>query len=481
MADGQRQRRAAGTVSRSAGRTGRAAGARQPERGRDRRPDHGGRRSPHGETEQASGTGPESSGALRSGIRGLRQAASGNPSAERLLGEVERHLTVRAQRLVTSSGQRLGEATRRLTDVAEGRAEPGGLFGRTAKQLAQGDSPAAAVGKGVLGRVTDGIKGARGGGSGGRAVTIVEDIDVGVPVRVAYNRWTQFAEFPSWAKGVQTVNQESPTKLGWTAKVAFAKRNWTSTITEQVPDRKIAWKSAGPKGSVDGVVTFHPLARSLTRVLLVLQYHPGGFFEKTANLWRAQGRRARLDLKQFRRFAMLSAEQVEGWRGEIRGGRVVDQQSEPGDSEEPEDEHPEDDDAEDDEDDEDAEDAEDDDDDEDDDDYEEEDDDDDYEEDADYAEDADDEAEDDDAADDYDDDYDYDYDYEEEDDTEEDDTEEDDAEGEDYDEDEPDDEPEDEDEYDDEEAEEAEEEEPEDEAEEDSSRPRGRRSANRSR
>jgi len=71
------------------------------------------------------------------------------------------------------------------------------LFGRTAKQIAQGDSPAAAVGKGVLGKVTDGIKGALGGGSGGRAVTIVEDIDVGVPVRVAYNRWTQLAEFPS--------------------------------------------------------------------------------------------------------------------------------------------------------------------------------------------------------------------------------------------------------------------------------------------
>jgi hypothetical protein len=71
------------------------------------------------------------------------------------------------------------------------------------------------------------------------------------------------------------------------------------------------------------VVTFHPLGENLTKVLLVLQYYPGGLFEKTGNVWRAQGRRARLDLKLYRRFVMMTDEEVEGWRGEIRDSEVT--------------------------------------------------------------------------------------------------------------------------------------------------------------
>ena len=95
----------------------------------------------------------------------------------------------------------------------------------------------------------------------------------------------------------------------------------------QIPDELIIWRSKGPKGYVDGAVTFHELAPNLTRVLLVLEYHPQGLFEHTGNLWRAQGRRARLELKHFRRHAMtqiaLHPDEVEGWRGVIEDGKVV--------------------------------------------------------------------------------------------------------------------------------------------------------------
>src|SRR5690606_28357225 len=91
--------------------------------------------------------------------------------------------------------------------------------------------------------------------------------------------------------------------------------------------RRIVWRSKGPKGYVDGAVTFHELAPELTRVVLVLEYHPQGYFEHTVNLWRALGRRARLDLKHFQRHVMtrtlLHPEETEGWRGEIRDGEVV--------------------------------------------------------------------------------------------------------------------------------------------------------------
>ena len=106
-------------------------------------------------------------------------------------------------------------------------------------------------------------------------------------------------------------------------QVAKSRRNFKATVTEQIPDRKIAWTTEGAKGTVKGVVTFHPLADDLTQLLLVMEYYPQGLFEKTGNIWRAQGRRTRLDLKHFRRFIMQRGEATGSWRGEIRDGEVV--------------------------------------------------------------------------------------------------------------------------------------------------------------
>jgi uncharacterized membrane protein len=128
-------------------------------------------------------------------------------------------------------------------------------------------------------------------------------------------------------KKVVSVDQTADEKLDWKAKVFWSSRKWESTIVEQVPDRHIIWRSTGDKGHVDGAVSFHKLAPNLTRVLLVLEYHPQGFLERTGNLWRAQGRRVRLELKHFRRQVMtrslLHPDEVGGWRGEIRDSRVV--------------------------------------------------------------------------------------------------------------------------------------------------------------
>jgi hypothetical protein len=152
-------------------------------------------------------------------------------------------------------------------------------------------------------------------------------MDVGVPVRVAYNQWTQFEDFPTFMKKVENVKQEAPEKTNWKAQIFWSHRQWEGTIIEQVPDQRIVWQSEGTKGSVDGSVSFHELAPDLTRIVLVLEYHPQGFFEKTGNIWRAQGRRARLELKHFVRHVMtrtiLEQDQLEGWRGEIRDGEVV--------------------------------------------------------------------------------------------------------------------------------------------------------------
>jgi hypothetical protein len=128
-------------------------------------------------------------------------------------------------------------------------------------------------------------------------------------------------------KKVISVDQADDEKLNWQAKIFWSKRTWEATIVEQVPDEHVVWRSKGAKGHVDGTVSFHELAPNLTRVLVVLEYHPQGLFERTGNIWRAQGRRVRLELKHFRRHVMTQslthADEIEGWRGEIRDSEVV--------------------------------------------------------------------------------------------------------------------------------------------------------------
>lgn len=198
--------------------------------------------------------------------------------------------------------------------------------------LSEGKSPAqAALGAGAS-HVKDALKekvkglfgkGRKSGGGKSKSVTISEDIDVGVPVREAYDQWTQFQEFSTFAKGVVSVEKADDTSSNWKVKVAKSTRSWKANVTEQVPDERITWTTEGAKGTVKGVVTFHALTDDLTRVLLVIEYFPKGLFEKTGNIWRAQGRRARLDLKLYRKFIMMRGEATDGWRGEIRDGEVV--------------------------------------------------------------------------------------------------------------------------------------------------------------
>src|SRR4051794_10464623 len=215
----------------------------------------------------------DSSGGLTGG---LRSVASRNPATEKLLHSAEGYLGAQSEKLAGSLGEKVSGATRKLTDVASGNAEPGSLLGKTAKNVAEGDSPAKAALKGAAGGVADKVKSAfkgKGKGPGGRkSMNIEESIDVGVPLRQAYNRWSQYTEFPKWSKGVQSVNQEDETKTGWNAKIFWSKRNWNAKIKEQVPDQRIAWSSDGPKGTVDGVVSFHELAPNLTRVMIALEY-----------------------------------------------------------------------------------------------------------------------------------------------------------------------------------------------------------------
>jgi uncharacterized membrane protein len=245
-----------------------------------------------------------------------------------------------AERAVSAARDKVEDATGRLTEYVANGGGPGLTAALTgAKDLAEGKSPLRAL----LGAGTSGLKekasglfgGDKGKGKGRGAkklkiTNIVESIDVGVPLRVAYDQWTQFSQFPTFMKKVENVEQAQDYKLNWKAQIFWSHRTWEATIIDQRPDERIIWRSKADKGHVDGAVTFHGLGPNLTRIVLVLEYHPQGLFEQTGNIWRAQGRRVRLELKHFVRHVttntLLHPDELEGWRGVIEDSKVVKDQ-----------------------------------------------------------------------------------------------------------------------------------------------------------
>ncbi|PQP17138.1 SRPBCC family protein [Rhodococcus opacus] len=277
----------------------------------------------------------------------LQEAApgDGNGSSSVLQEAMQKLVGTVAEKALSSVSDKVANTSGRLTEYAENGGEGGLLAALTGSEKSDDDeSPdksdtgggwwegAKQTVKDKASDLKDAVTGGGGGGSGKgkklKLTNIVETIDVGVPVQLAYNQWTQFADFPSFMKKVERVEQESDEKLEWKAQIFLSHRTWEASILEQVPDERIVWRSKGAKGFIDGAVTFHEVTPDLTRIVLILEYHPKGLFEKTGNLWRAQGRRARLELKHFGRHVMtqsvLHPDEVEGWRGEIRDGEVVE-------------------------------------------------------------------------------------------------------------------------------------------------------------
>jgi uncharacterized membrane protein len=277
------------------------------------------------------------------GDRGGAESLAGQLGLSRLGEQLQGLVSAMADRGVSVVTDRLDGLTNKLTGSASGVA------GKTVKNLVEGDSaPKAALKAGIETVKDSGVKGAStikdkvsdavGGDDGGdkgkdkmKFINIVEELDLPVPRAVAYKAWTQFEEFPSFMKKVENVEQQEDQTVEWKAKILWSHRSWTAEIVDQVPNERIVWRSKGEKGYVDGAVTFHELTPDLTRMLVNLEYYPQGFVERTGNLWRAQGRRVRLELKFFRRYitseVLLRQDEVEGWAGEIHDGEVTEEAS----------------------------------------------------------------------------------------------------------------------------------------------------------
>jgi uncharacterized membrane protein len=141
-------------------------------------------------------------------------------------------------------------------------------------------------------------------------------VDVRVPVRTAYNQWTQFEEYPRFMDGVKEVRQLDDKRLHWRAEIAGKEEAWDATITEQTPDQRVAWTStSGAKNA--GVVTFHYIDPNTTKVMLQLNYEPEGAAEKVGSALGVPQKRVEGDLKRFKEFIEARGHETGAWRGEI--------------------------------------------------------------------------------------------------------------------------------------------------------------------
>jgi uncharacterized membrane protein/hemerythrin superfamily protein len=219
----------------------------------------------------------------------------------RLMAGVQRHVTEEEGELLPRAEHHLGVELERLGRQMQERQH----------QLLASLPPPGEPAQGTLAqRLTPA------GQDTGGASTIARSVEVDVPVRTAYNQWTQFEEFPRFMEGIREVRQLDDRHLHWRANLGGKVKEWDAVITEQTPDRRIAWtNTTGTRNA--GVVTFHRLADDKTRVMLQIDYEPEGFVENVGDLLGVVSARVRGDLDRFKRFIEARGSETGAWRGEV--------------------------------------------------------------------------------------------------------------------------------------------------------------------
>lgn len=145
---------------------------------------------------------------------------------------------------------------------------------------------------------------------------VTQSIDVNVPVRTAYDQWTQFESFPQFMDGVKEIRQLDDTHLHWVADVNGKTEEWDAVVTEQLPDERVAWRSTTGQPN-SGVVTFHRVGDNETRVTVQLEWSPQGLTESVGSALGFDDRQVKQDLENFKRFVEERGAPTGAWRGEV--------------------------------------------------------------------------------------------------------------------------------------------------------------------
>lgn len=159
-------------------------------------------------------------------------------------------------------------------------------------------------------------------GGGQRPSSTEATIELDVPLSTAYNQFTQFEEFPQFMTSVQEVKQIDDKHLHWKATVAGKQKEWDAEITQQIPDRLIAWRSISGVPN-EGRVSFQSLGASRTRVTLKMSYTPEDFVEQAGDAMGAVKIQAQQNLSRFKQLLESRGSETGAWRGQVGQSGVL--------------------------------------------------------------------------------------------------------------------------------------------------------------
>jgi len=146
--------------------------------------------------------------------------------------------------------------------------------------------------------------------------SVTESVDVDVPVSTAYNQWTQFESFPQFMGGLERIEQRDDTHAHWVTTIGGTRREFDTEITEQHPDERVAWKSTDGTTHA-GVITFHRLGDTSTRVTAQIDWQPEGVTEKVGAMIGVDDRQVQADLRRFKAFIEQRGAETGAWRGDV--------------------------------------------------------------------------------------------------------------------------------------------------------------------
>jgi uncharacterized membrane protein len=148
------------------------------------------------------------------------------------------------------------------------------------------------------------------------ATTVVQTIEVDVPIEQAYNQWTQFEEFPQFMEGIEEIRQMDDRRVHWVAEFGGERHEWDAEIVEQKPEERVAWRNLDGKDNA-GVVTFHKIDDDTTRIAVQMDWAPKGIREKIGAAIGADEQRVKGDLERFKHFIESRGSETGAWRGEV--------------------------------------------------------------------------------------------------------------------------------------------------------------------
>ncbi len=146
--------------------------------------------------------------------------------------------------------------------------------------------------------------------------SIIRTVDVAKPLAEVYDQWTRFEHLAEVMPGVASVRQLDERTTAWVVVVAKERREFAAVTTEQRPDNRIAWKGLGTPEHA-GVVTFHHLTSTTTRVTVQLDWEPVGTFDLLGDRLGIVARQVDKALAGFAHHVEAQRAPAPGWRGTI--------------------------------------------------------------------------------------------------------------------------------------------------------------------